>query len=296
MSDEPVFLRASDAPSADREELKERSATALERGLRFVEAHGDEWARLRAHVVLEARPADALVAWLAERQHPEGHWPRTGVDLVEALGFESPALWGAPLAGTLEALVALGAARRLYVPSVRAAEAWLRAGQNADGSWGPLGSPPVDRLYLTGSLAGLLGRTDFVRPTLLDGAGDFLARLWSPEAVEEGRWSALAAFAHFFTNVHHDLSDEALQWCGRELERGFRTRRFDGLLTARVLLDCDAAALPAFGVGPAELAAALVAEQAADGGWAELAAAGPPARVGATVDGLRALVALNRAF
>jgi hypothetical protein len=298
--DKPIFLTTSvDAPDStppDRETLKERSATALERGLHFVETHGDAWALLRAHVILEARSADDLVRYLAECQREDGPWPRLGIDLCEALGFESPGAWGSELAGTLEALAALGGAGKLHVESARRAEAWLRAGQNPDGSWGPASGPPAERLYLTASLAGLLGRTGYVRPQVLDGAGDFLAPLWSPDAVEGGRWSTLAAFAHFFTNVHHDLSDEALQWCGRELERGFRTRRFDALLTVRVLLDCDAAALPAFGVMPEELVAALVAEQAADGGWAELAAGGALARVGATLDGLRAVVALNRAF
>jgi hypothetical protein len=300
VSDEPIFLgtpdRAAPGSPPDRETLKERSATALERGLAFVETHGDALMQLRAWVVLEARPVEALVEALAARQIEDGSWPRLGADLAEALGFESPRAWGDPLAGTLEALAVLGGARRLHVAAARRAEAWLRAVQNDDGSWGPRDGAPAERLYLTASLAGLLGRTDYVRPDVLERAGDFLAPLWSPDAVEGGRWSTLAAFAHFFTNVAHDLSDEALQWCGRELERGFRTRRFDGLLTARVLMDCDAAALPAFGVAAEEIVAALVDEQAADGGFAELAVGGAAARAGATVDALRALVALNRSF
>ncbi|MGH0038199.1 MAG: hypothetical protein ACQGVK_24475 [Myxococcota bacterium] len=307
MPDEPIFLttdtppdspdpRAPGGPRPGPEALKELSATALERGLGFVEGAGDEYALLRAHVVLEARPAGDVAEWLADRQDPAGSWSRRSIDLCEALGFESPEAWGDELAGTLSALATLGATRQLHVEPARRAEAWLRAAQNADGSWGPTSLPPSERLYLTGSLAGLLGRTDYVRPPVLESAGEFLATLWSPEAVEGGRWSALAAFAHFFTNVHHDLSDEALQWCGRELERGFRTRRFDALLTARVLLDCDAAALPAFGVAPEEMVAALAREQAGDGGFAELAAGGPGVRVDATIDGLRALIALNRAF
>jgi hypothetical protein len=145
-------------------------------------------------------------------------------------------------------------------------------------------------------LGGLLGRTRFVRPEVLDGAGRFLGALWTPERVEDGSGATLAAFAHFFTNVHHDLADEALQWCGRELERGFRTHRFEAVFIARVLLWCDAAALPGFGVDPRDLLARLLDEQAGDGGFAELATGGPAARIGPSLDALRAIVALCASF
>jgi hypothetical protein len=54
----------------------------------------------------------------------------------------------------------------------------------------------------------------------------------------------IAAFATCFANVDHDASDAILQWCGRELGRGFVTRAFDAVRTARVLVSCDAHGLP----------------------------------------------------
>ena len=71
--------------------------------------------------------------------------------------------------------------------------------QNADGSWGAVGTRPEQRLYLTGSLAGLLARTRVARPSTLAPAVDFLASLWSPERVEGGRWSAILAIASNWT-------------------------------------------------------------------------------------------------
>ena len=67
----------------------------------------------------------------------------------------------------------------------------------------------------------------------------------------------------------HDAGDEILQWCGRELERGFRARRFSAVRTARVLTWCDAPVLPGAQLEPAELLDALLAEQAPDGGFGE---------------------------
>ncbi len=289
---EPIFLQP--APPPDRDALKERSASALERGYAFVRERGNDLDRLRVDVALRARPREDLIAELERRQRPDGSFERLTLDLSEALGFEDPERQvGAEITGTLDALALLGAERALFADVARRAEAFLRAEQNEDGSWGQPSAPADDRVFATGMLAGFLGRTRFVRPEVLGRAGEFLGAHWSPERVEDGRWSTLDAFAHFFTNVAHDEADAALQWCGRELERGFRSARFDGLMTARVLLDCEASALPGFGVEPVEILLRMLDEQAGDGGFAELAGGGAPARVGATLDGLRAVIALN---
>ena len=107
--------------------------------------------------------------------------------------------------------------------------------------------------------------------------------------------TALAAFAHFFTNVHHDLADEALQWCGRELERGFRTRQFDAIATLRVLLYCDADALPGLRIETEELLDLLLAEQSDDGGFYTAClgeSAASQTRVAVTIESMRSLLAL----
>ena len=147
-----------------------------------------------------------------------------------------------------------------------------------------------ERLFTTGMLAGFAARTPYARPELLDWAGRFLAGLWAPERVEGGRWSALAAFAHFYANGGDpERADAVLQWCGRELERGFRTRRFEAAATLRVLLYCDARALPGATFDSVELLTGLLDEQAADGGFAALDPGGPPGRVAPTLDALIAV-------
>ena len=292
MGSDIVFLEAG--AEVDREALKERAATVLERGLGFVERHGDAVGQLRTLVLLEARPREALLAALEARQGSDGSHAPLGLATGGALGFEDAAsTLPAPLLGTLEALAVLGDAGALHASGVAGAEAFLRGTQREDGSWGG-GDDAAARLFATGMLGGFLGRTRVVRPAVLAGAGAFLTGLWSPERVEEGRWSALCAFAHFFTNVHHELADEALQWCGRELERGFRSRRFDALATLRVLVYCDAAALPGARFDAAELLEALLAEQAADGGFAELSGGGATARVAPTHDAMLSILRLCR--
>jgi hypothetical protein len=144
-------------------------------------------------------------------------------------------------------------------------------------------------------IAGFLGRTRSVRPEVLDAAGRYLGSEWAPERVEGGSWSAIAAFALFFTNVHHELADEALQWCGRELERGYRATRFDAVATLRVLLYCDAEALPGLRIEAEELLDLLLAQQKDDGGfWTDCLGADSAegTRVCATLDAMRGLLAL----
>ena len=152
------------------------------------------------------------------------------------------------------------------------------------------------RVVATAQIAGQLAKTLYARPTVLRAASAFLAAHWGPERVQSGDPIAIAAFAQWYANTDDELSDAALQWCGRELERGFRTGAIDALATARVFALCDAQALPGAQLGADEVVLSLAAAQAADGGF------GPPAapvavRVAATLDALAALARLTpRAF
>ena len=88
----------------------------------------------------------------------------------------------------------------------------------------------VSGIFASGLIVGCLSGLRSVRARLLDGAADWLAERFTPERVAGFAWRPLAAYSACFANVVHERSDEVLQWCGRELERGFRARRFDAVL------------------------------------------------------------------
>jgi hypothetical protein len=163
---------------------------------------------------------------------------------------------------------ALGVLDDLHVLATPAAEPfceYLTRAQRPDGAWVREGDDGEDASILaTAMIAGHLGKTRCVRPACLEDAGRYLAPRWSPDRVQGFVWESVAAWAHFFANVPHDLSDEGLQWCGRELERGYRAGRFDAARCARVLIWCDGAALPGGRLDAPELLAAVVAEIEAD--------------------------------
>ena len=284
--------------------LRERAATALEAALGFVEDYGDELALARAHATLEALPPQRCVEVVAGLQAEDGSFVPFGSVFSGALAAElRDARVPPPILGTLEALSVLADLRALGSDCAERALAFLTRVQQSDGSWGRADPIAVaaepeqaeqlavsERLFTTGMLAGFAARTPFARPELLDWAGRFLAALWAPERVEGGRWSAIAAFAHFYANGGDpDRADGALQGGGRELERGFRTGRFDAGTTLRVLHYCDASALPGSTFDGVELLTRLLDEQAPDGGFAELDAGGPPGRVAPTLDALIAV-------
>ncbi len=287
MADDPGQQRSADA-------LRHAAAGALERGLGFIEAHGDELARLRALVCLEARPVDALVAALAERQTPGGAFEPLGLASGGAPGLAEAPAGGVSMQilGGLEALCILNDAGVINAAPVSALAAWFGAAQDADGGFGGADASDDARLFATGMLGGMLGRTRSVRPGVLDRATEFVAPRWAPEQVEGRAWARLTAFGVFFSGVDHDLADEALQWVGRELERGYRARVYDAASTLRVLLHCDATAVPGATLSPAQLLGDVLAEQGADGGFAELAVGGPRSRVEPTLDCLLAILRL----
>jgi hypothetical protein len=290
----PDTLRMAGQSVEELESLRLEAATALEYALGFVEAHGDVLLRLRAQVILRARPVEDLTNVLAERQHDDGSFPELGLAAAGAPGLREEAAGGLSpaLLGSLEALVLLAEQSALTHPCVESNAAYLGGAQAEDGSWGREDRAPSERLYVTGMLAGLLGRTRFVRPEVLDAAGSFMGDLFSPERVEERDWRTLVGYGVFFTGVHHDLADSALQWIGRALERGFRKRSYDALETVQMLLQCGAMAVPGADLAPAELLRGVLAEQGPDGGFAELAEGGAVARVAPSVDALRGIIEL----
>ncbi len=244
-------------------------ARARERGAAFALETGGALDRLRAEAL--AGRAGAGAAEVARA-------------LDASLG-ETPGV-----AGSLAALEVLDDLGERRAPPVERLCAGLARLQQDDGSFGDAAcASEEDRAAATGRLAGLLARTPWTRPEVLDAAADFLAARFTPDLLAGFAWDAIASYAACFANVLHDDADAILQWCGRELERGFRARRFDAVATARVLLACDAHALPGARLTAPELVAALLAEQQKDGGWLPLADPSPHLRTDHTLTALAAL-------
>jgi hypothetical protein len=253
-------------------------AEARVRAARFVAEWGDEPAVRRASALIGAESSDLA------RRALESWAEATGV-------FQAPG--GIDPLAALPVLGALADLRALDAPlAVRIAEALARV-QAEDGSFGRKGSDEEERVFATGRLAALLSGLRSVRRRLLDCAADHLAGRFTPERVSGFAWRPLAAYMSLFTNVEHERGDDVLQWCGRELERGFRARRFDAVQTARIWVDCGAVALPGARVGADEIVLALLAEQAGDGSWPVPDGRGPSERVARALDGLTALVRLG---
>ena len=182
-------------------------------------------------------------------------------------------------------------------PAVR----FLEGQQKADGAYRipTIGSDRAAEqcdIFWTGMIAGVLGRTPVSRTSHLAAAGEFLSSRFDADAVEHDGYAALIAFAHFYTNVPDEEGDEALQWCGRALEKGFRSRQMEAVATVRVLLTCDAQAMPGATFDVVELLDRLMEEQAGDGGFAELSLEGPAARTSQTFDAMLAIVRLCAAL
>lgn len=244
------------------------SAGALERAAGFVRAEGDALAG-RAAAALESGDAAALVAWLEAEQRTDGGFPPDG----------SPG-------AARRVLSALADAGALGCRAAERACRFLEAAQSGPGCW-EAGDEDA-RLYDTGLLAGLLARTRYARASCLDAAADWLAAGFAPERVQGFAWRPIAAYAACFANVLHDEADGILQWCGRELERGYRAGRFDAVATGRVLVWCDAPAIPGARVAAPELCEAILAGQEADGAWPT------PAGVSRAAHALDAMAVLRR--
>ena len=244
------------------------ASAAMRRAAAFVEAAGDEIAIGRARALIGTQPASVVVELLRDPD-PD---PSVGL-LLRTLGI-------------LDDLRCTNAA-----PIEFACDS-LATAQQSDGSWSDRASAPEDeRIFATGMIAGYLAKTPFARRSTLASAADYLAARWTPDRVTGSAWGANAAYFHCFALVRHEQADAILQWCGRELERGFRAGVYDAVRTARVFALCRAHALPGSRLAAAELVSRIFDEQMNDGGYASPGDSSRRARVAHTLD---ALVALER--
>ncbi len=229
---------------------------------------------------------------------------RAGLELLEAFAAEQrddgalapeAAKRPAAEAATALALERLDALGLLDHPVPERACGFLAQGQHADGGFGQPQDPEAQRLAETGRLAGLLGRSPFARPSWLRASEGFLARRWKVELVQGPSYGPILAFTSLLTQVPSELADEALQWCGRELERGFRLQSFGPLATARVFLRARAKALPGAKLEAGEIVTALITAQQPDGGFAPDDEPGetPISTVPATLEAVEALLRLS---
>ena len=249
---------------------------ALSRARGFVLECGETLDRARlAAGIGDAKP-EVLLAELRAGERADG-------------SFEIAGRTGLP--GALLALACVDEVRAFTAPETARLIARIEAAQNEDGSWAPApDSDDATRIVVTGVVAGLLAKAACARPKPLRLAGRYLAERWSSERVQGGDFGAIAAFACFFANAGMELADEGLQWCGRELERGYRTARLTPLQTARVLMLCDAYSLPGARLAVTDVILSLLAGQADDGGWLS-AESGRELRVNATIE---ASIAMQR--
>jgi hypothetical protein len=249
----------------------------LTRAARFVAQRSGELERIYCETLLRELPARALLDALAVRQGEDGSFaPWRPLDANAE-------------AATRRALTWLGALGLTDHPVPEAAVGFLARQQAADGGWGSPELPAGLRIAATAATAGLLARTPFARESLLRRAEGFLARCYSPDLLQSGEYAPLLAYAHALANLDSELSDEALVWCGRELEKGWRSARFTTLQVARVLLRARTKSLPGAQIEPGEVVTSLLAAQERDGGWPAEAGAD---RVDATLEAVEALLRL----
>jgi hypothetical protein len=253
-------------------------ARARQAGRRFVSSHASALERCAAEALVDAAMAPRLVQQIEALQAADGSFADDGDPSIAA---------------TRRALGLLADVGVLEGPACERACAYLARVQADDGHWGE--GPLEARLLHTGLLVAHLARSTCARVSMLDAAADHLAARWSPDLLAGFAWEPLAAYASCFANLPHDRGDEILQWCGRELERGFRAGPFRGLRAARLLAWCDAPALPGGRLAPSEVVAALLEAQQPDGGWPASRAPDADARVDATLDALAGLRCLARA-
>lgn len=261
----------------------EAAADAIGRARCFLEAAGAaREARYVAALAGEA-PRDPLRDEAASGQDERGA-------LSPLLAGDAPGPGVASTADALGWLIGLGFREG---PVVDAAASWLSRAQDADGGWSdPLATGEEARLALVATLCGLLVRCPAARVGSIRRAAAYLAERWSRERVQGGSYPAIAGYMYAFSAVPADLevADEALQWCGRELERGFRIRAFDAAQVGRIFVACEAVALPGARLRAEEIVSALLSSQAEDGGFGA-----EPARVRATCQAALVLRHLGRA-
>ncbi len=245
----------------------------------FIALEGAELDRIQLETLLRERDASGLLDGLSKLQEANGEirgWRRD--DSQDRL------------ATTVRALGFLDGLGLLDHPIPEAAVGFLVLGQAADGGWGDPASDEEERILTTGAVAGYLAKTPFARASVLQGAEAFLLERWRIDRVQGPSYAPILAYTHllaaFSSDAAADVGDEALQWCGRELERGFRTQVFDPVSVSRVFCRARARALPGAKLDPPELVTALITAQGDDGGWT---AEPGVSRVDATLGAVEAL-------
>jgi hypothetical protein len=266
--------------------MAESPLLAFDRARSFVAERGGRFDRLFLETVLGDRDVGALAGAIESEQDERGAirpLPTCRKGASET-GVES----------TVAALEHLEAVRRLDLPLVERAVAFLSAEQCEDGSWSAgEGASEGQHLVLSGTACGILAKTPCARDSVLRAASRFLESLWKAERVQGSDHDAITAYLRVMTNLPTDHSDQVLQHCGRALERGYRAGKLDAVRTARVFALCEVQALPGARIRSDEAVAALLASQQDDGGWPAPAEADLPARIAATLDAIVALRWLN---
>ncbi|MDJ0788843.1 MAG: hypothetical protein QNK05_18695 [Myxococcota bacterium] len=251
---------------------------AFERARGFVEAHAGAQEQAMARALCGLATAVEVAASIEAELEPDGGLPGPDPE--------------ARLEATTRALRCIDQLGLLAHPVVESMARFLVAAQHDDGSFGAAADAQA-RVWLTAAVGAALSRVPSVRLSVLRAAEGFAMGQWDVEKVQGGgdaaRATILATF-ELLAAMPSELSDEALQWCGRELERGFRTGAFSALEAARVFVRCGADALPGTRLGAADVMPPLLASQLEDGSFGDAERA-PDERVHDTLD---ALVALSR--
>jgi hypothetical protein len=238
---------------------------ALARAQAFLAARGAELEARYVAVLAGEAPRAEIAERARAAQHPEGA-------LGALLAGDAAGPDVASTADALGWLVAIGCTEGAPVD---AAAGFLMRVQRADGGWDAAAPDDQGRgLALSATLAGLLSRCPSARHSTLRRAAAFLGAQWSPDRVQSGSYPAIAGYLHAFATVpaEVDEADTALQWCGRELERGYRIGAFGPAAVGDVFVRCDAIAVPGTRIQAAEIARALLLEQRPDGGFGSSAA------------------------
>lgn len=246
----------------------------------FVSAQGSPFDLQFLETMLQEQPAAELLASLERLQDERG-----AIAPTDASGAP------ADLASTARALGRLEALGLGDHPVPERACRYLCELQDDEGAWALAdAADEAERIRWTGTIGGLLANTPFARPSVLRAAEAFLAERWSVDRVQGPSYEPILAYTRLLTQVPSELADEALQWCGRELERGFRTHVFSPLATARVYLRARVRALPGASIEASELLTGLMTEQRDDGSWA---AEGDDSALEATLEAVEALLRLS---
>ena len=238
----------------------EAVGAALSRARKHLEGRG---ARREARYVAVLEGDGGREAFLADAVACQD----AGGALAGLVAGDAPGPGVASTADALGWLVGLGVTEGSLVEG---AAAYLAKRQEADGGWQDAAAPGErGAVVLSAALCGTLARCPAARLSSLRRAAAYLGARWSEARVRAGSYPEIAGYLHAFASLHGDVdvADEALQWCGRELERGFRTGAFEAAAVAHVFVLCDAAALPGAGLRAAEVVEALLRAQAPDGSF-----------------------------